>query len=94
MKKFKCIEKLKCFENLFRWSISKFWNNFLKRYFQYVFKFSKNLNQKKYWNINLTVFINWFDLYDYICVRYNINNKNQYNINEKNYMIKVDKTEK
>ena len=67
---------------------------FLRRHSEYDFKFSRNLNQKKHWNSKSIVMINWFDLYDRICLKYDIAIDDQYNMNEKNYMMKMTKIEK
>ena len=66
----------------------------LRWHFKYDFKFSRNLNKKKHWNFESIVIRNWFNLYDSICVKYKIATKNQYNINEKNYLMKMTKIEK
>ena len=64
---------------------------FLNRHLEYVSKFSRNLNQERHWIFETIVFVNWFDLYDRICLKFSIANGDQYNMNEKSYLMKMAK---
>lgn len=45
---------------------------FLRRYPQYDSKFPRHLDQERHFNSELSVVINWFELYDRTCLKYSI----------------------
>ena len=63
---------------------------FLNRHLNYWIKFPRHLNQKRHWNSNFAIFVKWFELYKKTYDRYDIAIKNQYNMNEKNFMMKMN----
>ena len=60
---------------------------FLSRYPEYKSKFPRNLDQERHWNSEPVVISNWFDLCDRTCLKYSIATGDQYNMDEKGYMM-------
>ena len=73
-------------------SIEFHWvSRFLNRHSDYKFRFSRYLNQKRHWNTEFNIFENWFKLYKQTIEKFHIVIDDVYNMNEKNYLIKVNK---
>lgn len=62
---------------------------FLHRHSEYRTKFPRHLNQSRHWNSAPEVFSNWLQLYRRTCDRYGIANGDQYNMDEKGYMMRI-----
>ena len=62
---------------------------FLRRYPQYDSKFPRHLDQERHWNSEPVVINNWFELYDRTCLKYSIATGDQYNMDEKGYLMRI-----
>lgn len=62
---------------------------FMSRYPEYDSKFPRHLHQEGHWNSEPVVMSNLFDLYDRTCLKYGIAIGDQYNMDEKGYMMGV-----
>ena len=68
--------------------LGKNWlRRFLDRHPDYRGKFPRHLDQECHWNSNKDVFKAWFRLYHDTCQKYEISEDNQYNMDEKGYMM-------
>ncbi len=71
-------------------NLKKHWlDRFLIKHFEYRSKFLRHLDQKRQFNSDSIVFQQWFELIRKTCDHYHINCENIYNMNEKNFMMKM-----
>jgi hypothetical protein len=62
---------------------------FLKRHSQYKSRFSRHLDQDRYFNSNIEIFVKWFELFEKIMTKNKIIKKRVFNMNEKNYLTEI-----
>ncbi len=65
---------------------------FLIKHSEYRTKFLRHLDQERHFNSDRIVFEKWFELFRKICVEYEIDCENIYNMNEKSYMMRIKDT--
>jgi hypothetical protein len=64
---------------------------FLKRHSQYKSRFSRHLDQDRYFNSNIEIFVKWFELFEKTMTKNKIIKKRIFNMNEKSYLTEVAK---
>jgi hypothetical protein len=65
-------------------------DRFLIKHSEYRAKFSRHLDQERYFNFDRDFFQKWFELFQKTCQKYDIVCENIYNMNKKNYMMKIN----
>jgi hypothetical protein len=64
---------------------------FLKRHSQYKSRFSRHLDQDRYFNSNIEIFEKWFELFEKTMTKNEIIKERMFNMNEKNYLTEIAK---
>jgi hypothetical protein len=64
---------------------------FLKRHSQYKNRFSRHLDQDRYFNSNIEIFEKWFELFEKTMTKNEIIKDRVFNMNEKSYLTEVAK---
>ncbi len=62
---------------------------FLKRHSQYKCRFSRHLDQNRYFNSNIEIFVKWFELFEKTITENEISKERVFNMNEKEYLTNV-----
>jgi cell division protein ZapA (FtsZ GTPase activity inhibitor) len=71
-------------------NLKRHWfNRFLIRHLEYRSKFFRHLDQKRHFNSDSIVLQQWFELFRKTCDHYHISCENIYNMNEKNFMMRM-----